>query len=248
MFTSLYWSIARLELTISKPKAIMEPKKNPVYDIHRYRSGLFSVGLVTSIAIVIMAFEWKAVLIPPQPRKPDPSPAELIFNVHSTDHVYETKVKHKAPVTPLNFVEVKEAQIDNPDDVPVFNNQLNDVVTIESVDIPEDVPEEPRYLIMPEVMPEPASGYNGFYELLRKSLRYPKKAQLQEIEGKVFIQFIVGENGELTDLHVIKGIGAGCDEEAVRVLKLSKWKPGKQRGKPVKVKMVLPIHFKLNHQ
>jgi protein TonB len=66
------------------------------------------------------------------------------------------------------------------------------------------------------------------------------------IEGKVYVQFVVDKDGTLTDIKALKGIGAGCDEEAVRVIGGSpKWKPGKQRGRPVKVRMVLPIIFKL---
>jgi len=66
------------------------------------------------------------------------------------------------------------------------------------------------------------------------------------IEGKVFVQFIVDKAGNITNVTAVKGIGAGCDEEAVRVIKGSpKWKPGKQRGKAVKVRMILPITFKL---
>ena len=66
------------------------------------------------------------------------------------------------------------------------------------------------------------------------------------IEGKVYLQFIIDKDGSLTNMTVLKGIGIGCDEEAVRVLsECPKWEPGKQRGKPVKVKMALPIIFQL---
>ena len=68
-----------------------------------------------------------------------------------------------------------------------------------------------------------------------------------DLEGRVFVEFIINRNGDLSDLKVIRGIGAGCDEEAVRVLALTKWEPGKQRGKPVRVKMILPIHFRLSN-
>ena len=66
------------------------------------------------------------------------------------------------------------------------------------------------------------------------------------IEGKVYVQFIVDKNGSLTDIQCIKGIGAGCDEEAKKVIQNApNWLPGKQRGRPVKVLMILPINFKL---
>ena len=88
-------------------------------------------------------------------------------------------------------------------------------------------------------------GIQAFYEYLGKELKYPRQAQRMGIEGRVFVQFVVERDGSLTDIQVVKGIGAGCDEEAVRVLKNSpKWKPGKQRGKPVRQKMIQNILFK----
>jgi periplasmic protein TonB len=86
----------------------------------------------------------------------------------------------------------------------------------------------------------------GFYSLVGQNIKYPKSARRLGIEGRVFIQFIVEKDGSLSDIKCIKGIGGGCDEEAERVISLSKkWTPGKQRGKIVKQKMVLPIMFKL---
>ena len=97
-----------------------------------------------------------------------------------------------------------------------------------------------------EDQPEPQGGMQAFYEYVGKNLKYPSQARRMGIEGKVFVQFVVNTDGTLTDVQAIKGIGAGCDDEAVRVVKTApKWKPGKQRGKPVRVRMVLPITFKL---
>jgi protein TonB len=71
-------------------------------------------------------------------------------------------------------------------------------------------------------------------------------ARRMRVEGKVFVEFVIGKDGQITDVIVIKGIGAGCDEEAVRIIQSSPpWNPGRQRGKPVKQRMVLPIIFKL---
>jgi protein TonB len=85
-----------------------------------------------------------------------------------------------------------------------------------------------------------------FYKYVSKNIEYPKQARRMGIEGKVFVQFVVDKDGSLSDVKVIKGIGAGCDEEAIRVLKESpKWTPGKQRGRPVRVRMSLPIFFKI---
>jgi len=95
-------------------------------------------------------------------------------------------------------------------------------------------------------MPEPVGGYEGFYKTLSKNIKYPKRASIDEITGKVFVSFVVNEKSELSDLKVVKGIGSGCDEEAIRVIGLTKWKAGKQRGKPVKVRMMQTINFRIN--
>ncbi len=92
----------------------------------------------------------------------------------------------------------------------------------------------------------PQGGMPAFYEFVGKKLKYPAQARRMGIEGKVFVEFVIERDGSITDVKAIKGIGAGCDEEAVRVLQSApKWKPGKQRGKPVRQRMVLPIAFKL---
>ena len=97
-----------------------------------------------------------------------------------------------------------------------------------------------------EDQPQFEGGMPAFSQYVASKLRYPAQARQQGIEGKVFVQFVVEKDGSLSNVTSVKGIGGGCDEEAVRVLKESpKWKPGKQRGKPVKVRMILPITFNL---
>jgi protein TonB len=86
----------------------------------------------------------------------------------------------------------------------------------------------------------------AFYDYVSKNLKYPPKAARMGIEGRVFVEFIVERDGSLTDINVAKGIGGGCDEEAVRVIaEAPNWSPGKQRGRAVRVRMIMPIVFKL---
>jgi len=97
-----------------------------------------------------------------------------------------------------------------------------------------------------EDQPTFKGGMQALSDHLASNLQYPAQARQQGIEGRVFVQFVVEKDGSLSNVTSVKGIGGGCDEEAVRVLKESpKWKPGKQRGKPVKVRMILPITFNL---
>lgn len=104
-----------------------------------------------------------------------------------------------------------------------------------------EVPATP--VIYAEVMPE----FNGsIHSYLSKAIRYPQTAVQTGVQGKVLIQFVVNEDGHITNATVKRGIGAGCDEEALRVVKaMPAWKPGKQNGHPVKVYFTLPISFKL---
>lgn len=97
-----------------------------------------------------------------------------------------------------------------------------------------------------EDQPQFEGGMPAFSQYVASKLQYPAQATQQGIEGKVYVQFVVEKDGSLSNITTVKGIGGGCDEEAVRVLKESpKWKPGLQRGRAVKVRMILPITFKL---
>jgi len=95
-----------------------------------------------------------------------------------------------------------------------------------------------------EVQPSFRGGINKFYDYLRSSVRYPAIAMEQGIQGKVFVSFIVERDGTLTDIQVLRKLGGGTDEEAIRVLKASPaWNPGIQNGKKVRVKFNIPISF-----
>ena len=98
--------------------------------------------------------------------------------------------------------------------------------------------------------PEPTEGVENFYQFIVANMKYPIQARRRGTEGKVYVQLVVNEYGELTDIEVLKGIGEGCDQEAMRVVQASPgWKPGTTaEGKPVDVRMVLPITFALNHE
>lgn len=98
-----------------------------------------------------------------------------------------------------------------------------------------------------EEMPEFPGGPEALYPYIRENLKYPEKAIKQGVEGIVHLTFVVETDGTLSDIKVLRGIGAGCDEEALRIVRgMPKWKPGKQRGKAFRVRYNLPIRFKLN--
>lgn len=95
--------------------------------------------------------------------------------------------------------------------------------------------------------PFPEGGIQKFYAYIKDNLKYPTAARQSGIEGRVFIEFVVDADGSITKVRTIKGIGAGCDQEAERVMKNAlAWNPGRQDGKPVKVRMVMPITYRLS--
>lgn len=141
-----------------------------------------------------------------------------------------------------------EEQIEMELDVEVEEETVPDVpVKIDAPPPPPPVEEkEEEIFLVVEDMPQYEGGMAAFYKYVAKNMKYPKQARRMGVEGRVIIQMVVQKDGTLGDFKVLKGVGSGCDEEALRVLKNSpKWKPGKQRGKAVTVKMTVPIIFRL---
>jgi periplasmic protein TonB len=113
------------------------------------------------------------------------------------------------------------------------------------VEVETVVPDQP--VLFAEEMPAYAEGTEALLNFISSKIKYPELARKAGIEGKVYIYFIVNRDGTISNAEIARGIGAGCDEEALRVIRqLGKWIPGKQNGKAVRVKMAIPIVFKLN--
>jgi protein TonB len=110
----------------------------------------------------------------------------------------------------------------------------------------ELAPKPDEVFVAVEQDPQFPGGMDALRTFLSKSLNYPRSAANAGISGRVFVSFVVNTDGSLTDVHVLKGIGFGCDEEAIRVIrKMPNWRPGKQSGRAVRVKFNLPIAFTL---
>ncbi len=142
----------------------------------------------------------------------------------------------------------------------VVSDRLHEiVVTPESGPIPAlaaTAPTRPNSLTNPsgdkevftvvEQTPSFPGGMSALGQYLGQTLRYPVEARQNRVQGRVFVQFIIAETGAIRDVRILKGIGSGCDEEAVRVVgQMPNWEPGRQNGKPVAVQYNLPIKFSL---
>ena len=100
-----------------------------------------------------------------------------------------------------------------------------------------------------EQMPQYSGGEEAMMKYVAENIKYPQAAKDKDISGRVFVSFVVEKDGSISNVKVVRGIGGGCDEEAARVIKgMPKWKPGMQKGKPVRVNYMMPINFKLDSQ
>lgn len=174
---------------------------------------------------------------PPPPPPPPPPPAAL-----------EQKVKFVAPIVTTEEV-VEDADIFNQDELAQTTNEavaVEEVVVETKVEVIE-VPEEKKEVFtIVEEMPSFPGGEAERNKFLAENIQYPQQATENGIQGTVYVSFVVDSKGNVTDVKILRGIGGGCDEEALRVVKMMpKWHPGKQNGKQVRVLFNMPIYFKL---
>lgn len=222
----------------------METKKNRPFNLESKRGLHFSIGLVISIALVTLAFEWKSYERGP------------IVHLVSQETHFEaleptpitTQKPPKPPVVLPQIVEIpddEEPEIDLDFMLDIDIDEEMVIADFVPDDIPKDEPDDSPFIFVEE-NPAPADGMSSFYTYLSKNLNYPKKAIRDGVQGKVYVQFVVNTDGSIADLKVLKGISPECDQEAMRVLaNAPKWKPGKQRGRAVRVQMSMPIVFSL---
>ena len=227
----------------------METKKNPEKDVHRMSGMFFQLGLGVSISIIIIAFEWTSEFKKPVLKFIEDPGTPLVY-VPVTDLIEPpppSPIKNEIkPMVTKSFNPTIETTSDDKTesdtpaiDIDPISYSLPIIIEHDSMEAGDVV------LTFPEKAAEPIGGYSSFYDLLKKNMKYPSQAKRYGVEGKVFVEFIINKDGTPVDFKTIRGVGYGCDEEAIRVISLSKWNPGKQRGRPVRVRMVLPVVFKL---
>lgn len=126
--------------------------------------------------------------------------------------------------------------------VVVRKNQETDIQIIDFVDIEDTT----AIIFITEKMPGFPGGEEKLNQYIRKSIKYPDSAKVNEIKGNVYIGFVVEKDGSISNVELLRGIGYGCDEIALNAIKeMPNWIPGEQRGKKVRIKYTLPIRFQL---
>lgn len=222
----------------------MEAKKTDKADLTKKTAFFFSIGLLFTMTLIVSAFEYKSYddsIVALQGKTTDVF--EEVIEVPPTDQPPPPPPQIQAPV----IVEVPdEEEIEEEIKVNLDIEVTQDTKVEEIVVKDEPVEETDEIFTIVEESAAPKGGMGAFYTYVKDKMKYPPQARRMGIDGKVFVEFVINKDGSITDVKAVKGIGAGCDEEAVRVVQgAPKWTPGKQRGKPVKQRMVLPITFKL---
>jgi periplasmic protein TonB len=186
------------------------------------------------------------VVQPAEPPPPLPPPPRIaaIFGIYSPPNVIRDSLQESLSVLKDSLREILSIKDDTPNGMAVYTKDAvpPPVVCIDTV---RSNHKDIQTIV--EQMPEFPTGQVALFKYLRDSLRYPQVALDSGIEGKVYIRFAVDTTGELTHIEVRKGLGGGCNEEVVRLIRaMPRWIPGKQHGKLVKVFYTLPIQFNLN--
>jgi len=228
----------------------MELKKSEKADLESRKGIFFQLGLIFAMAVILVAFEWKSY---------DALDINTMGDQRATNEVEElaTITQQNTPPPPppppapsmvLNIVE-NTAEID--DDISIDaeadeNTQVEEYKAPVMKQVEEEEVEEQQIFMVVENAPAFPGGDGARMKFLQDNIKYPQMARESGIQGTVYVTFVVERNGNVTDVKILRGIGGGCDEEAVRVVQnMPKWEPGKQRGKPVRVQFNMPIKFTL---
>lgn len=223
-----------------------DTKKAPKADLESKKTIFIEIGLVIALAAVLFAFEWKSY------EKTELNMASMVAD-DTPEEMVEITQHEKPPPPPkppqqTTIIEIVEDDVEIEDEIEIDVEADQETEVEEYIPIEEDDEEEETQIFtVVESMPGFPGGEAARITYLNKNIKYPQMARESGIQGRVFVTFVVERNGAVTDVRVLRGIGGGCDEEAVRVIKnMPNWNAGKQRGKPVRVQFNMPILFKLN--
>ena len=219
----------------------MEPKKNPKADVSRNGSVYFAVGLALMLFVTYSTLNYKTY------DKDDIDIGMVNMDdlddeeIPITEQIQTPPPPPPPPVAP-EVIEIVEDDVEIEDEIEIEDTESDEDVEIE---IEEEDDEE--FFMVVENMPEFPGGDLGLMKYIQKNVKYPAIAKEYNITGKVYVSFIVDKKGSVTNVKIVRGVDKNLDAEAMRVVKsLPKYKPGKQRGKSVRVMFTIPINFTLN--
>ena len=217
----------------------MAQRKEKGADLRKSYPFHLEIGFILAMGALVLAFrsDWH----PTNDFEID-ARDQVLFTV---EDIKPTDPEAEPPAPPRPAVPVAVPDDELLEEDPIMLDFLNEepVLTSGPPDpVEEDTPEaEPEIFVVVEEQPKPIGGMASIY----KHITYPDMARRAGVEGMVVLEFVVDERGDVSDARIIKGVGAGLDEAALEAVNKVKFTPGRQRGKAVKVRMTLPITFKL---
>ncbi len=228
----------------------MEIKKSQKADLEGMRNTFFMLGLVVALGATLLAFEWTT----------KPGKAESLGMIETQEVeeeiipvTREQEIKPPPPPPPPKVIEVLnivDDDVEIEDELDIEDTEADDETVIDVQPVLETVEEEEEEdKIWFNIIEEPAEfpgGTRALYKFISDHVKYPVIAQENGIQGKVYVKFVVNEQGEVSDAQILRGVDQSLDKEALRVVNsLPDFKPGKQRGKAVKVYYNAQISFEL---
>ena len=225
----------------------MQLKKSPQASLEDKKLTYVLIGLVIVLSICYVAFEWTEKEV-------------TKYEVEDTEFLFEDEIEiqqttqETPPPPPPPVVETVEVLNVVDDDVETETIEIDtednedvEVVIAPPAPAPDEDEEEEVIFVVVESMPEFPGGQQAMMRYIGENIKYPVIAQENGIQGRVICQFVIEKDGKVTDIQVVRSSGeTSLDKEAVRVINsMPKWKPGKQRGKPVRVKYTIPVNFRL---
>ena len=218
----------------------MKAKKNPKISIERKRGLLFQIGLVITLLVVLVAFEWKSY------EKTDYSLGQLQMDDLEDEMIPITRQEEKPPPPPPpppEIIEIVEDEVEIENELEVEDTDTDENEFIEQ----EEEEDSDEVFLVVEQMPVFPGGDLGLMKFIQKTTKYPPIAKENDITGKVYVSYVVNKKGKVTNVKVVRSVDKYLDAEAVRVVKLLPYTTaGKQRGLPVNVQYTIPINFTLN--
>ena len=225
----------------------MEEKKSPKANLENKKLMFTQIGMIIALLIAWLAFEHKSY----DKREIDESllNREIVLDEEMVEITKQEEQKPQPVEVPKQTTQLEIVQDDVETEDLNINAEVEQNEVIEEYVAPEVVEEEvveQEIFQIVEEMPAFPGGEAKLMEYVGKNIKYPQIARETGIQGRVFIGFVVEPDGSVSNVKLLRGIGGGCDEEAMRVVKsMPKWKPGKQRGKAVRVQYMLPVNFRL---
>ncbi len=224
----------------------MQVKKSEKASLENDKIIYVLMGLVFVLSLCYVALEWTEREV----TKYEVTDTEFLFEEEVEIQQTSQETPPPPPPPAVQEVEVLNVVEDNVETESIEVNTEEtetEVVIAAPVEAPVEEEEEEVVFVVVESMPEFPGGQQALFKYLSENVKYPVIAQENGIQGRVICQFVVNKDGSIVDVEVVRSGGdASLDKEAVRVIKtMPKWKPGKQRGKPVRVKYTVPVNFKL---